>query len=297
MTGAPPDLRRLVAAGNVLDLRDPASHAAGHPRGAATLPLEPVLALVPATDQAAWLADHLPSIFLPPRHEPLTVIAEDGDLAGLVARQLTARGRVPVTALSAGALAGLPPDLRAHGRSAAVLWRPPAFLSRWVHLLPPPAAGPVLDLACGSGRAAVWLARRGWRVTGIDHQPEALALAARLAVSCGATLALRAADLRRPADLPAGPWAAVVMFRFLDRALVARLPEILSRDAVVMLSTFRDAPGYLGNPQPRFRLRRDEAATLWPPAATALLVHEEGFDADGRPAAGAVVRWTGPATG
>jgi SAM-dependent methyltransferase len=33
--------------------------------------------------------------------------------------------------------------------------------------IPPGAA---LDLACGSGRHALWLADRGWRVTGVDIQ-------------------------------------------------------------------------------------------------------------------------------
>lgn len=34
--------------------------------------------------------------------------------------------------------------------------------------------GPVLDLGCGSGIWAVELARRGWRVTGVDIVPKAL---------------------------------------------------------------------------------------------------------------------------
>ena len=41
----------------------------------------------------------------------------------------------------------------------------------------------------------------------------------------------------------------------------------------------------------------DEAAGLLPAAATEVLVHEEGFDPDGRPAAGVVLRWTTPAGG
>ncbi|HOX26048.1 MAG TPA: class I SAM-dependent methyltransferase [Candidatus Krumholzibacteria bacterium] len=290
-------LRSLVAAGNVLDLREAASHAAGHLRGCASLPLERALAAVPEPRRAAWLAENLPSIFLPPRHQPLTVVAEDPALAQAVANHLTNRGRPPVAAVALGAddLARLPSDLRSCGVSPVVLWRPPEFLQRWAHLLPPPAAGPLLDLACGSGRATVWLARRGWRVTGIDHQPDALDLAARLARSAGARVDLRLADLRQPADLPAGPWAGILMFRFLERPLVARLSRLLRPGSIVMLTTFRDAPGYVGNPRPRYRLARDEAATLWPPGSAEILVHVEGFDPDGKPTAGAVVRWTGPA--
>ena len=60
-----------------------------------------------------------------------------------------------------------------------------------------------------------------------------------------------------------------------------------------MLRTFRHAPGYVGNPQPRHRLRPAEATSFWPAEFSQVLVHEEGFDGDGKPAAGLVMRWTG----
>jgi SAM-dependent methyltransferase len=41
--------------------------------------------------------------------------------------------------------------------------------------------GRALDLACGEGRNAIWLAQRGWRVTGVDFAEVALAKAARIA--------------------------------------------------------------------------------------------------------------------
>ena len=43
--------------------------------------------------------------------------------------------------------------------------------------------GRALDLACGEGRNAVWLAERGWTVTGVDFSPVGLAKANRLAQS------------------------------------------------------------------------------------------------------------------
>jgi len=34
--------------------------------------------------------------------------------------------------------------------------------------------GSALDLACGEGRNSIWLARRGWEVTGVDFSPVAI---------------------------------------------------------------------------------------------------------------------------
>jgi len=283
-----------AARGNILDVRAAATHAAGHLPGSASLPLEPQLADVAPVRRDAWLAARLPSIFLPPPHEPLLVVADHPDLARAVAAHLGRRGRATVRglALPRSALERLPADLVGRGRSCRVLWRAPAFLRRWAHLLPPPVAGPVLDLACGSGRAAVWLAQQGYRVTGIDHQPEALALARTLAAASGASVSLLAADLRQRQNLPVGPSSVVLMFRFLDRDLVGRVPAQLRPGGVVVLSTFRDAPGYVGNPRPRHRLGGGEAAVLWARVAPpVILVHEEGFDDDGKPSAGVVCRW------
>jgi SAM-dependent methyltransferase len=55
--------------------------------------------------------------------------------------------------------------------------------------------GRALDLACGEGRNAVWLAERGWRVTGVDFSDVALAKAAELAASRGVDVDWIAADV------------------------------------------------------------------------------------------------------
>lgn len=61
-----------------------------------------------------------------------------------------------------------------------LIWtaEPNRFLATEVADLPP---GRALDVACGEGRNAVWLAQRGWQVTGIDFSQVALDKAARLA--------------------------------------------------------------------------------------------------------------------
>ena len=64
------------------------------------------------------------------------------------------------------------------------------------------APGRALDLACGEGRNAVWLAQKGWRVTAVDFSPVALAKAERLAQSCIGFIESRAADRMRLSQRP-----------------------------------------------------------------------------------------------
>lgn len=54
----------------------------------------------------------------------------------------------------------------------------------------------VLDLACGEGRNAVWLAGRGCRVTGLDIAPKAIAKARLLAADVGVEVDWHLGDVR-----------------------------------------------------------------------------------------------------
>ncbi|GAA3048682.1 SAM-dependent methyltransferase [Actinokineospora globicatena] len=65
--------------------------------------------------------------------------------------------------------------------------KPNDLLVREASDLPP---GTVLDLGCAEGGDAVWLAERGWKVTGVDVSTTALARAAQLAAERGVTDAI-----------------------------------------------------------------------------------------------------------
>jgi SAM-dependent methyltransferase len=68
---------------------------------------------------------------------------------------------------------------RKHGEAGPLFGvEPNRFLVAEVSDLSP---GRALDVACGAGRNAVWLAERGWTVTGVDFSDVALANARRLA--------------------------------------------------------------------------------------------------------------------
>lgn len=75
-----------------------------------------------------------------------------------------------------------------------LLWtaQPNRFLVAEVSELPP---GRALDLACGEGRNAVWLAEQGWRVTGVDFSGVALEKAHALAEARGVDVEWVRADL------------------------------------------------------------------------------------------------------
>ncbi len=55
--------------------------------------------------------------------------------------------------------------------------------------------GRALDLACGEGRNAVWLAERGWRVAGVDFAEVAIEKAQHLAAARGVEVEWIVADL------------------------------------------------------------------------------------------------------
>ena len=57
------------------------------------------------------------------------------------------------------------------------------------------APGRALDLACGEGRNAVWLAGRGWDVLGVDFAELGLAKARRLAEGAGVDVTWERHDL------------------------------------------------------------------------------------------------------
>ena len=83
---------------------------------------------------------------------------------------------------------------RKHGEAGLLFGATPnRFLVAEVEGLAP---GRALDLACGGGRNAVWLAEQGWTVTGADFSDVGLASAAELAAERGVDVEWVDADVR-----------------------------------------------------------------------------------------------------
>ncbi len=120
-----------------------------------------------------------------------------------------------------------------------------------------PTRGHALDVACGRGRAAVWLAARGLTVRGVDVSPVAVRFARDLAERNGVADRCRFDVVDLDTGLPPGPPLDVlVCHRFREPRLFAAMVERLAPGgllAVAVLSEvgcgpgqFRAAPGELG---------------------------------------------------
>jgi SAM-dependent methyltransferase len=119
---------------------------------------------------------------------------------------------------------------------------PPDALVGREHLLP--AAGRALDVACGRGTVAVWLARRGLAVDAVDVSP--VALAAGRALAGDAPVRWVTADLDD--GLPVtGPYDVVVCQRFRAPALYPALAGALAAGGLLAVSVL-SAAGDTGGP-------------------------------------------------
>jgi SAM-dependent methyltransferase len=144
---------------------------------------------------------------------------------------------------------------------------PSPWLRRWAHLLPEGAT--VLDVACGRGRNARWLASRGMRVTGIDCDHAALE-GLRSVIECVH------ADLEgAPWPIPGRQFNAVVVTNYLWRPLWPDLLRALAPAGVMLAETFADGQQTVGRPtRPEFLLQHGELLQLC--RGLQVVAYEEG---------------------
>ena len=97
------------------------------------------------------------------------------------------------------------------------LWavRPNRFLVAEVADLPP---GRALDLACGEGQNAIWLATLGWEVTGVDYSEVAIAKARARAERDRVDVTFACADLVEYEPSTAAYDLVLVLYLHIPRA-------------------------------------------------------------------------------
>ncbi|MEK7438760.1 MAG: class I SAM-dependent methyltransferase [Pseudomonadota bacterium] len=147
---------------------------------------------------------------------------------------------------------------------------PSDWVCRFAGLIAP--GGAVLDLACGRGRHARYLAGLGYRVEAVDRDKACLdALAGATGISS------RCADLEASAwPYDPGCFDAVLVTNYLYRPLMADLLAALRPGGVLIYETFALGNEKLGRPSnPEFLLRPQELLH-WVEGRLQVLAFEQG---------------------
>lgn len=161
----------------------------------------------------------------------------------------------------------------------AGLTEPSAWVARFAPLLRP--GGRVLDVACGSGRHARYLAAQGHRVEAVDRDAEAL-------LGLGGSAAITV----RHADLEAGVWPyadgmfdGVVVTNYLFRPLLPLIAACLAPSGVLLYETFGRGNESYGRPSnPDFLLAPGELLGVARTAQLRVVAYEDGYSEFPRPA-------------
>lgn len=154
-----------------------------------------------------------------------------------------------------------------------------AWVARFAAVIKTP--GMVLDLACGAGRHARYLAETGLQVEALDRNAAALSTLTglpRVAVRC--------------ADVEGGPWPyagrefdAIVVTNYLHRPLFPLISSALAPGGVLIYETFRIGNESYGKPSnPDFLLRSGELLDLAKTNGLEVLAYEDGFTTTPKPA-------------
>lgn len=175
---------------------------------------------------------------LPRNHEVLVVRCDESAaaVAWLESAGRKARSGAHAYAEYCESMAPTPP------RPPTRLWRPTEFLACVAPWL---GAGRALELACGAGRDAVFLASLGWSVVAVDHLTDALErgrdLARRyLPPEFQSRIEWRRADIESPDFDPGERFELITGFRFLHRPLFERVREWLVPGGVLLWETFTE---------------------------------------------------------
>lgn len=166
----------------------------------------------------------------------------------------------------------------------------PDAVSSWLvaHLDAIPPGRRVLDVACGRGRHARFLASRGWDVLAIDRDVDALAALASDATGPGAVTTAYADLEADAASFGTAAFGAVLVFNYLHRPLLPALVDAVEPGGVLIYETFTLRQAERGRPaNPAFLLRPRELTTIVVPLE---VVAEREGDIDGAWRASIVAR-------
>ena len=101
-----------------------------------------------------------------------------------------------------------------------------------------PAGGRALDVACGDGRNARYLAELGFEVDAVDISAVVVERLAEAAGALGLSVSPRVVDLEYGIGFPAHEYTVIVNFNYLQRSLFDSLARALRPGGLLLFETF-----------------------------------------------------------
>lgn len=173
------------------------------------------------------------------------------------------------------------------------LWQPASFIKDFVNQYSKkfniePSTG--LDIACGSGRDLVYLAKHGWDMIGMDYNEGSLTRCQDLAKRYQVDVRCQHIDLEKDelnfeTHIPANTLGLISVFRYLHRPLLHTIRNSLKPGGVVLYQTFMQGCELISRPKnPRFLLADQELAEVFSPEhGFEILINEVHYLHDKRP--------------
>lgn len=123
--------------------------------------------------------------------------------------------------------------------------RPPSSsLVKFLHRLP---KGKALDLACGTGRNAIYLAEKGYSVDAVDSSSVAIEKGRKAAKKEGLAVNFICADLKT-FEIPLDEYNLVICYYYLDRSIVQGIVNGLKKGGVLLFETYTKMQKSIGPP-------------------------------------------------
>jgi 2-polyprenyl-3-methyl-5-hydroxy-6-metoxy-1,4-benzoquinol methylase len=149
------------------------------------------------------------------------------------------------------------------------------WLQEWLDRIP---RGKALDIACGAGRNALFLAANGFDVDAVDISGVALARAREEAARAG----VRVNWIERDLDdgLPVtGPYQLVIQLRYVNAAVTRAIASLLAPGGMFLCEQHLQTEEPVAGPQgPQFRVAPGQLAELVP--GLEIIDIAEGLQAD-----------------
>ena len=135
--------------------------------------------------------------------------------------------------------------------------------SSLVELFSQKGRGRALDIACGDGRNAIFLASQGYEVTAVDSSEVAITRARKLAKESSVNVGFICADLET-CEIEESSYDLIICYYYLQRSIISAMKKGLKKNGVIIFETYTIGQRDIGRPRNKdFLLNPNELLGLF----------------------------------